>query len=53
MRQTVRPPIAPPTVGMRYFEFLERYESEGETFLDSIVTGDETWVCHYIPESKR
>lgn len=34
-------------------EFLERYESEGETFLDSIVTGDETWVCHYTPESKK
>jgi len=26
---------------------------EGETFLDSIVTGDEKWVCHYTLESKR
>ncbi|XP_039604252.1 protein GVQW3-like, partial [Polypterus senegalus] len=34
-------------------EFLQRYEIEGEAFLDSIVTGDETWVCHYTPESKR
>lgn len=34
-------------------EFLERYESQGETFLDSIVTGDETWVCFYTLESKK
>lgn len=34
-------------------EFLERFQTEGESFLDSIVTGDETWVCHYTPESKR
>lgn len=34
-------------------EFLQQYASEREAFLDSIVTGDETWVCHYTPESKR
>jgi histone-lysine N-methyltransferase SETMAR len=34
-------------------EFLDRFAQEGEAFLDSIVTGDETWVCHYTPESKR
>lgn len=34
-------------------EFLERYELEGDDFLYSIVTGDETWVAHYTPESKR
>lgn len=34
-------------------EFLERYETEGETFLNSVVTGDETWVYHHTPESKR
>lgn len=28
-------------------EFLERYKLEGEAFLHSIVTGDETWVAHY------
>ena len=26
---------------------------EGDEFLDSIVTGDETWVFHHIPESKQ
>lgn len=34
-------------------EFLERYELEGDDFLHSIVTGDETWVAHYTPETKR
>uniref|UniRef100_A0A8D8R8P0 Histone-lysine N-methyltransferase SETMAR n=1 Tax=Cacopsylla melanoneura TaxID=428564 RepID=A0A8D8R8P0_9HEMI len=34
-------------------EFLERYELEGDNFLNSIVTGDETWVAHYTPETKR
>jgi len=33
-------------------KFLERYETEGEHFLDLIVTDNETWVCHYIPELK-
>lgn len=35
-------------------EFLDRFEREGEKFLDIIVTDDETSVCHYYtPESKR
>ncbi|KAL4126639.1 hypothetical protein QTP88_010851 [Uroleucon formosanum] len=34
-------------------EFLERYELDGDNFLKSIVTGDETWVAHYTPETKR
>lgn len=34
-------------------ELFQRYETEGESFLDSIVTGDETLVCHYSPESKK
>ena len=25
----------------------------GDEFLDSIVTGDETWVFHHTPESKQ
>ena len=33
-------------------EFLERYETEGEAFLDHIVTQDETWLWHYDPETK-
>lgn len=32
---------------------LDRYNNEGEEFLNRIVTGDETWVHHYDPESKR
>lgn len=34
-------------------EFLERYADERDDFLNSIVTGDETWVHHFTPESKR
>jgi len=34
-------------------KFLTRYAQEGEEFLDSIVTGDETWVFHRTPESKQ
>ncbi|KMQ86389.1 transposase [Lasius niger] len=34
-------------------KFLTRYAEEGEEFLDSIVTGDETWVYHHTPESKQ
>ena len=32
---------------------LMRYEQEGDDFLDSIVTEDETWVFHHTPESKQ
>jgi len=34
-------------------KFLMRYAQEGNEFLDSIVTGDETWVFHHTPESKQ
>jgi hypothetical protein len=33
-------------------DLLLQYETTGH-FLDSIVTGHETWVHHYEPESKR
>ncbi|UYV61949.1 hypothetical protein LAZ67_1007147 [Cordylochernes scorpioides] len=33
--------------------FLEHYEIEGGGFLDRIVTGDESWIHHHIPDSKR
>lgn len=33
-------------------EFLSRYEATGETFLNSIITQDETWLWHYDPETK-
>lgn len=34
-------------------DFLDRYHKEGDQFLENIVTGDETWVSHMTPESKR
>jgi hypothetical protein len=34
-------------------KFLTRYTQEGDEFLDSIVTGDETWSFHHTPESKQ
>ena len=33
--------------------FLERYERDGNAFLDQIVTGHETWISHNTPTSKR
>jgi len=33
--------------------FLTRYAQEGDEFLDSIVTGDETWGFHDTPEPKQ
>jgi hypothetical protein len=34
-------------------DLLNHYEAEGESFLDRIITCDETWCHHYEPESKR
>jgi hypothetical protein len=34
-------------------KFLARYAQEGDGFVDSIVTGDETWGFHHTPESKQ
>jgi hypothetical protein len=31
---------------------FQRYKEHSEAFLSRIVTGDETWVFHYTPESK-
>jgi histone-lysine N-methyltransferase SETMAR len=36
-----------------YQDLLHQFGAEGDTFLDSIVTGDETWCHHYEPDSKR
>ena len=33
-------------------QLLERFTHDGERFLPSIITGDESWVHHYDPESK-
>jgi hypothetical protein len=32
---------------------LKRYHQEGDAFLRRIITGDETWIHHYAPESKH
>jgi len=34
-------------------EHLDRHACEGDAFLHRIVTGDESWVYHYEPQSKR
>ncbi|GBM67454.1 hypothetical protein AVEN_124050-1 [Araneus ventricosus] len=34
-------------------EFLQRYSTEGNDFLSRIITGDETWVHHFTPETKQ
>jgi hypothetical protein len=34
-------------------DVLDRYHRDGDKFLDRVVTGDETWVSHFTPESKR
>jgi len=34
-------------------KFLTHFAQEGDEFLDSIVTGNETWVFHHTPESKQ
>jgi len=37
----------------RCSQHLARYHEEGDNFLQQIFTGDETWMHHYEPESKR
>jgi len=34
-------------------EMLRRYRDEGDNFLFSIVTGEESWFHHFDPETKR
>jgi len=34
-------------------DLLNEYEAEGDSLLDRIITGDETWCHHYEPESIR
>ncbi|GFR97744.1 histone-lysine N-methyltransferase SETMAR [Elysia marginata] len=33
-------------------QLLERYNADGEAFLQRILTGEESWVHHYDPECK-
>ncbi|KAJ4439546.1 hypothetical protein ANN_07670 [Periplaneta americana] len=33
--------------------FLQPYHDDGDEFLDRIVTGDETWISHFTPETKQ
>jgi hypothetical protein len=34
-------------------DLLSHYEAVGESFLSLIITGDETWIHHFEPETKR
>lgn len=34
-------------------QHLTRYQREGDSFIESIITGDETWVYEFTPESKQ
>jgi hypothetical protein len=34
-------------------KFLTPYTQKGDEFLESIVTGDETWGFHHTPKSKQ
>jgi hypothetical protein len=36
-----------------FLQHLLWYADEGEGMLDRIVTGDESWLHHYKPESKH
>ena len=42
--------IRPKRIGSA-LKFLTRYAQEGDEFLDSTVTGEETWGFHHTPES--
>lgn len=33
--------------------FLSQYDKNGDEFFNYIVTGDDTWISHYTPETKR
>ncbi|KAJ4447710.1 hypothetical protein ANN_09718 [Periplaneta americana] len=33
--------------------FLQRYHDDGDELLDRIVTGDETWISHFTPQTKQ
>ncbi|GFT82091.1 uncharacterized protein TNCV_3910221 [Trichonephila clavipes] len=33
--------------------FVQWYHDDGDEFLDRIVTGDETWISHFTPETKQ
>ncbi|KAF6212895.1 hypothetical protein GE061_010605 [Apolygus lucorum] len=52
-RQPLLVSFAPPTAGARFGSDQVPHFAPKFAFLDSIVTGDETWVCHYTPGSKR
>jgi len=38
---------------MTSLDNLQCYKTEGEVMLERTVTGDETWVHHYQPETKE
>ncbi|KAJ9574703.1 hypothetical protein L9F63_008138 [Diploptera punctata] len=38
---------------MASLDHLTRYTTQGHDFLEGIVTGDEPWAYHYMPETKQ
>ncbi|XP_035227872.1 histone-lysine N-methyltransferase SETMAR-like [Stegodyphus dumicola] len=34
-------------------KFLQCYQKKGNQFWDKIVTGDQSWIHHFSPETKR
>ncbi|GFW96623.1 uncharacterized protein TNCV_2846801 [Trichonephila clavipes] len=33
--------------------FLQRYHDDGDEILDRTITGNETWISHFTPETKQ
>jgi hypothetical protein len=44
--------IIPSLRSMQWSDFC-CYQDERESFMESIITGDETWVYEFTPKSKR
>jgi hypothetical protein len=36
-----------------FLQHFQRYQDEGDDMLSRIVTGNESWVHHYEPQTKR
>ncbi|GFU21522.1 uncharacterized protein TNCV_3827301 [Trichonephila clavipes] len=42
-----------PNIVRAALTFLQRYHDDGDEFLNRIVTGDETGISHFTPETKQ
>ncbi|XP_035208133.1 uncharacterized protein LOC118182851 [Stegodyphus dumicola] len=41
------------TLEMCSLTFLQRYHSDGQHFIDRIITGDKTWLHHFTPRIQK